>query len=317
MAETTRHSSRLQLILRNLPHLIEAEKAGSLHRASGELGIAQSALSRRIAEVEAELGGAIFTRSPSGIAANNAGAAFLQDIEKIVVDLERAIRRFTLAQSDHKMLLRVGFNSAAMMSPAMATALRECRLAHPQCELRLSAHLSEAQYALILAGELDMGIAYVLDGDLPLRQQVLGMDRIVLALPADHPLAKGPLQLHNLDGLPYIAMQKETSGLLAAKLEQKLLAQGVRPKAVMEAGSSEAALKLVAAGLGFAFINATQSAQSLPNVVFREVEGFNLQIPIASFWRQESETPLLMSLVSMLTAAFVADDVMPKGDHLL
>ena len=311
MAGVTRQSGRVQLVLRNLPHLLAAGKAGSLHRAGAALGIAQSALTRRIAEVEAELGGPLFTRRATGVSATPAGEIFLQDIAKIMDDLDLAMRRFSLNQTGHPMLLRVGFNSAAMMYPAMAAALGSCRRLHPHCELRLGAHLSEAQYALVMAGELDMGIAYLLDPDLPLAHRVLTTDRLVLAMPAGHPLADGVLEVARLDGLPLIAMQKETSGLLDAQLAARLSAHGVRPDPVMEAGSSEATLNLVAAGLGVAFINASQAGRAPPHVVLRPVADFDLEIPVAAFWRDAGATPLLLSLVDILVNAFGADEAMP------
>ncbi|WP_181180943.1 LysR family transcriptional regulator [Paracoccus sp. FO-3] len=186
---SARHGSRLQLILRNLPHLLAARDAGSLHRAGDRMGIAQSALSRRIAEVEAELGGPLFERLSTGIRCTSAGADFLTDAAHLMAGLDRAIRRFELNRADEDMTLRIGFNSAAMMFPAMASALSGFRRTHPRCDLRLAAHLTEAQYILIHKGEIDIGVAYLLRNDLPLQHRILAEDRIVLALPADHPLA--------------------------------------------------------------------------------------------------------------------------------
>lgn len=273
-----RHGSRLQLILRNLPHLLAAREAGSLHKAGAQMGIAQSALSRRISEVEAELGGTLFERLPTGIRCTPAGEDFLADAAHLLAGLDRAIRRFELNQTGEDMMLRIGFNSAAMMFPAMASALSGFRWTHPRCDLRLGAHLTEAQYLLVEKGKIDIGIAYLLRADLPLRHQILAEDRIVLALPADHPLALRPLHLGDLDDAPLIDMQRESSGLLAAQVDRRLQEAGIRPDPVMEAGSSEAALNLVAAGLGLAFINRSQSGRCPPNVVMREVRGFHLPL---------------------------------------
>lgn len=310
-----RHGSRLQLILRNLPHLLAARDAGSLHRAGDRMGIEQSALSRRIAEVEAELGGPLFERLSTGIRCTSAGADFLTDAAHLMAGLDRAIRRFELNRAGEDMTLRIGFNSAAMMFPAMASALSGFRRTHPRCDLRLAAHLTEAQYALVHKGEIDIGIAYLLRDDLPLRQRTLAEDRIVLALPADHPLALRPLHLSDLDGAPLIDMQRESSGLLAAQVDRRLLEAGIRPDPVMEAGSSEAALNLVAAGLGLAFINRSQSGRCPPNVVMREVHGFHLPLPVAAFWREDAETPLILAFVMGLEEAFSATGAMPKPDR--
>ncbi|PZQ46424.1 MAG: hypothetical protein DI556_20205 [Rhodovulum sulfidophilum] len=300
-----RHALRLQLILRNLPHILAAERAGSLHRAGERLGIAQSALSRRLAEVEGELGGPIFERSAAGVSPTEPGAAFCREAAQIMADLERAIRRFELNRMEGRMTLRIGFNSAAMMFPAMAAALRDFRQTHPRCDLRLASHLSEAQYRAVEAGELDVGVAFLLGDGLPFAIQPLAEDRIVLALPSDHALAARPLlSIGDLDGAPLISIQRETSGRLAEEVGSRLDAAGVRPREVMEAGSSEATLNLVAAGLGLAFVNRSQGGRLPPNVVLRDLEGFDLPLPVAAFWMPAAETPLIAAFAAALAEAF-------------
>ena len=306
---------RTHVVLRNLPHVVAAADAGSFHRATDRLGIAQSAVSRRIAEVETELRAQIFERVPSGVCTTVAGTAFCDDAHRLLTGLDHAIRRFELISAGEGQVLRVGFNSGTMMVPDTPRALGAFRRAHPKVELQLSAQLSKAQYTAIEAREIDVGIGYLLRSELPLRSQILAEDRMILALPEDHVLAdRSEISIADLDGAEFMAMQQDSSGLLANMVKQRLDHAGVAVRPVSEAGSSEATLNLVAAGMGLAFINHTQEKRCPPNVVLREVAGFSLSVPIALFWSQQTESPLIAAFAGVFAEALDTPQIesMPK-----
>lgn len=311
-----RHDARLQLILRNLPHLLAIAEAGSIHRASSRMRIAQSALSRRLAEVEAELGGLLFERLPNGVYPTTMGAHFLKDAAHLVTVLDRAIRQFDLNRSLEATYLRLGFNSASMTYPALAATLRDFRQAHPHCNLTLRSDLTEPLYAGVQSGELDLAVAYHLGDEMPFRNETLTEDRLILALPADHPLASRSIHIRDLDGVPLVTIHRGTNGRLAAKVDQALSEGGVRPQRVVEAGSAESTLNFVAAGIGLAFVNRSQSDRCPPNVVLREVQGFNVQLPLIVFWRDGGENPTLAAFIATLVLAFRSAKALPAPDHL-
>ena len=60
---------------RLLQVFLVAAEAGSLGRAAAALGDSQPTLSRRLAELEAALGQALFERSPRGLSPTAAGSA--------------------------------------------------------------------------------------------------------------------------------------------------------------------------------------------------------------------------------------------------
>lgn len=311
-----RHDARLQLILRNLPHILAIAESGSIHRASSRLGIAQSALSRRLGEVEAELGGLLFERASNGVYPTAIGKHFLKDAAHLVTVLDRAIRQFDLNRSVEATYLRLGFNSASMTYPALAATLRDFRQAHPHCDLRLHSDLTEPLYAGVLLGQLDVAIAYDLGDDPPFHSEKLTEDRLILALPADHPLASRSIHIRDLEGVPLVTIQRGTNGRLAAKVDQALSEGRVRPQRVVEAGSAESTLNLVAAGIGLAFVNRSQSDRCPPNVVLREVQGFNVPLPLIVFWRDDGENPTLAAFIATLVLAFRSAKALPAPDHL-
>lgn len=299
---------RIQL-LKNLQHFVVAAELGSFHKAADRLAIVQSALSRRIGDLEAQLGGRLFEREPTGVRLTLAGEALLEDASRILREVDLAIRRFDLIDSGQVSLLRVGFNGAAMMFAPIPDALQRFRSTSPTVELRLTPMLSEQAFQALAAGSIDLGIAYELGYPHSLNSRQLILDDLALALPEHHPLAsKNGLSVEDIDGADFIGMDLAQSGLMAQKVAQALHAKGISIRVLMETGSTEATLSLVAAGLGIAFVNRSQAGRHPPNVVLRDVEGFTVPLPLKLFWRAEIETPVLLGFVDTLAEQFAQSD---------
>jgi DNA-binding transcriptional LysR family regulator len=303
----SRFGIRRAQLLKNLQHFVVAAELGSFHKAADRLAIVQSALSRRIGELEAHLGGRLFEREPTGVRLTLAGAALLEDASRILREVDLAIRRFDLIDSGQVSLLRVGFNGAAMMFAPVPDGLQRFRSDNPTVELRLTPMLSEQAFQALATGNIDLGIAYELGYPHSLKSRQLVLDDLALALPEHHPLAsKNDLSVEDLDGADFIGMDLAQSGLMAEKVAQALHAKGFTIRVLMETGSTEATLSLVAAGLGIAFVNRSQAGRHPPNVLIRNVDGFSVPLPLKLFWREEIETPVLLRFVETLAGRFEA-----------
>src|SRR5205085_11377477 len=76
--------------LRDLKCFILTAELGSITRAAGELGLVQSALSRKVQAIEEELGCTLFNRLPRGIQLTPAGRRFLERARRIVREVDFA-----------------------------------------------------------------------------------------------------------------------------------------------------------------------------------------------------------------------------------
>lgn len=313
----TRRHARLHLILRNLAHIAAIADEGSLNRAAQRLHIAQSALSRRLNEVEAELGAPLFHRHKTGLVATPIGAQFLRDTGHLLMVLDRAVWQFDINRDPEIKSLRLGFNSAAMTYPALAGTIRDFRRAHPHCALTLHSDLSEPLMDSVESETLDVAVAYRLTDDFPFHYKSLTDDRLILALPADHPLVDRPIHLRDLAAQPFITMPRSTNGRLAQMLDEATRQGGVVLRSMVEAGSAEATLNLVAAGMGFAFINRSQVGRLPPNVVVRDVQGLHVRLPLVAFWKAGREQPMLVTFVTSLALAFRSAKSIPVPEHLV
>lgn len=74
----------------------EVVESGSFSAASRSLGIAQPALSRKIADLETELGKPLLNRSSRGVSLTPAGEKFLRHCRLILLQLSRAEREIAL-----------------------------------------------------------------------------------------------------------------------------------------------------------------------------------------------------------------------------
>ena len=70
---------------------VEIVDAGSLSRAARRLGRSKSIVSRRLARLEANLGGRLLSRTTHGISPTEAGAEFKRSAERILADLDEAL----------------------------------------------------------------------------------------------------------------------------------------------------------------------------------------------------------------------------------
>ncbi len=288
--------------LRRLTYFVAAAEEENFHRAAARLDIAQSALSKQIAALEAELGCALFDRVRRRVRLSAAGRSFLRDVRQLLRELDLAAERARLAARGQLGALRLGFRETAGRAPLLSQAVSQFRASYPEVEVRLTQMTSPGQRAALRAGELDAGFIYLpqeLDPDLD--AWPIAEDRFYLAIAPSHPLVdRSHIELADLTAEPFIWLSREKNAYFAERLMRQCLQAGLTPRIVQEADSEATILNLVATGMAVAFIVSGSPQPWLPGVVFKPVVGLYEVLTLALVWQREQPSPATLNFVELL-----------------
>lgn len=242
----------------------EVARVGSFTAAGRALGYTQSAVSRQISALEAESGVPLFDRLPRGVRLTEAGATLLPHAEAVLGRLAAARRDLTALRELTAGRVRVGAFATAQVSlvPRAFTAYRR---RHPKVTVTVEEGLTGRLVARLLAGDLDLAVVSTtgsasFEG---LDLVPLLRDRMVVALPAGHPLAG-----REAIGLAELADEEWLAG--SARPEDTLMAHclriGFRPRISLVVADWLAKQGFVAEGLGITLVPSLAVAAVRPDI---------------------------------------------------
>jgi DNA-binding transcriptional LysR family regulator len=187
--------------------------------------------------------------------------------------------------------LRVGYPATGIFElPPLA--LRSFAERFPDVGLETVVAPTGAHLEALEAKQLDVAFVRlgVLDRE-TMRYRTLQAEPLVLAAPADHPLARLPVvPVERLAGEPIVLVPHAVEPLLYRYLVSDVLGRSrVAPSVVLEATTLESACSAVAARLGVAFVaEALTGVLAVPGVVYRP---FAPPAPLSKLgvaWRQDA-----------------------------
>jgi DNA-binding transcriptional LysR family regulator len=229
---------------------------GSITSAARALGYTQSAVSRQIAALEAELGAPLLDRLPRGVALTEEGRCLLPHAEAVLDRLEDARRDLGALHRMGAGRLRVGAfpTAVAALVPRAMAAFRQ---AHPAVTLTLVEGRTPALLERLLAGDADVAVVSApahrpLDGDRFDLRHLLD-EYLLVAVPRGHRAARRrTVRLAELADDPFIF----GSATAEDALLRATLPPGFQPRVDMVVADWTGKLGCVAAGLGVALVPA-------------------------------------------------------------
>lgn len=242
--------------------------------AADRLGISQPIVSQRIKKLESELGTTLFIRSARPIALTRAGESVLPFARQLL-DAERHSK--SVSQFDpHSPIgtVRIGYAGASVnhLIPRMVSATRKVA---PGIDLKLNPMVYAGRtQALVLSGEFDLGFSRLPLTHPELTHRIVEYERLMVAVPANHPLA-------NLDSVDPELLKTESWIMFPAQRGSALRDAGMRitqaygytPQVTQEGPDSYSILSMVAAGLGITISLSSVAHIQLPGVKFVALSG--------------------------------------------
>jgi len=277
--------------LRHLRYFLAVATERNFTRAAATLGVAQPPLSRQVRELEAELGAELIDRNVRPLRLTEAGRLLFEQASQIIAGVEQTktlLRLFTASERRRFVIGCVGSTIAGVV-PAL---IARFRAGAPDVDVGLVEMSTLAQITALKAGRIDIGIGRLRFEEAGILRHVIQEESLVVALPADHPLARGG------EAVPLSAIVAETLVIYPRPLrpsyaDQVLSAfrdQGLQPGVVQEVQEMQTALGLVAAQAGVCIVPASVRRLRRDDVVYRDLAETTATSPIIISSREADTT---------------------------
>lgn len=273
--------------LRHLVYFREVARQLHFRKAAEALVVAQPALSRTVAQLEAALGVGLLNRTRRRVELTTAGRGLLERVEPLLRALAAVpadVQALAGGQAGH---VRVAFTGLAMAT-VLPGILREFNRRHPGIRVELNESPTSAQLASLQNGEIACGFFHP-DAPPPpgLAVKVLLREKNGVLLPAEHPLAKAKrIRLKELAGTPFVMFPRAHNPGFYDRVLAAFAGAGVRPRIVDEVWPRANAVGLVRAGLGATFMAPSEARQLPGEVVFKPLDGPAPESRLVLGWRR-------------------------------
>ncbi len=239
----------MEMNLQKYQAFVKTVQLGSFTKAAEALHYSQSGISRMVADLEAEWAIILLERHKGGVTLTRDGARVLPYAKNLCEEFERLQIQVDEINGLQSGLIRIAtFSSGA--SQWLPNIIKDFQADYPNIayEVMLGDYTEIEQW--ILDGTVDCGFI-PLPVDPSLETVFLERDQMMVALPVDHPLAKGEtFPLEALDKEPFMILEKGAG----AEVEAIFKRRGIRPRINFTTWDDYAIMAMIEKGLGISIL---------------------------------------------------------------
>lgn len=225
---------------------------GSIRQAAERLNIASSAISRKIAEVEARLGVKLFERHAQGMRLTEAGAILLDHATHVAEEQDYLLDLVGQYRDETRRVVRLGVGEG-FVADLMQNGLPELIASHPNLRYDIRVAGTDELTDAVALGQVDIAIAYnpiLVPGT---RSLAVSRQPLCAIVPPESPLIREP-------SLTLADLLRQPTGVLGAQhgirhlLSRAVSDLGLTLTPFVETDSITALIHFVTAGLGVTFL---------------------------------------------------------------
>jgi LysR family hydrogen peroxide-inducible transcriptional activator len=221
----------------------------SFTRAAEHEHVAQPSLSQQIRKLESELGAPLFDRLGRRIRLTALGERFLKHAQRVLADLENA-------RHEVNEMLGLGRGQVSVgVIPTVAPfllprALARCAREFPMASVSVREDLTNSLLRQVAEGEIDLAVLSLPVKGTEFLAEPLLVDRMLLAVPAKHPLGRQRrrVALRDVAREPFLLLKD--GHCFRDDVLELCKASRVNPHVVFEGGQLETLVAMVASGAG-------------------------------------------------------------------
>jgi DNA-binding transcriptional LysR family regulator len=288
--------------LRQLEYFIAVAEEANFTRAAERVNISQSGVSAQIRQLEHDLGATLIDRSGRTATLTAAGSAALEHARSVLASVDAVRQAVDEVTGLIQGRLVVGMITGCTVSGLFDT-LASFHHAHPGVEIALIEDSSEPLTERVRTGEVDLALIGTVGipptglGALPITSE-----RLVAAVPFDHPLAKRKrTNLVEISAFPIVCMPEGTAP--RTMFDQACASGKIKPDIVLQASAPDAVADLAARGLGVAVLTESMSANHAARLKALELDDISEPVGLALVWTT-AESPALREFLQGIHDAF-------------
>jgi DNA-binding transcriptional LysR family regulator len=288
--------------LRHLRYFVAVAEELNFSRAAQRLHIAQPALSNQIKALENELGVQLLERTRRIVRLTEPGRILLADARPLLAGAQTAELHARGAQKGETGTIHIGYVLTAA-NERLASVIKAFRQSYPGVDPDLAQLATGAQIAGLKNRRLDVGFVRPPVHASELETEVVGEEKMVLAVASSDPLArKKKLTWQDLEGKtvlsvhPTVANYYYESFFAACRKHQVKITLGPYSQDI------HSNLWLVSTGYGVTPITESAREFASSSLVFRDLPADGPTIQTLLAWRKDNASPILANFLRTVRA---------------
>lgn len=287
----------LRIELRHVRYVIAAAEHGSFRKAAVALGVQESAISRRISDLEARLGTALFIRSHSGAHLTQAGMQFVKRGRKAMTQIIFAKSEVTAIGRGLNGKVSIGIFSS-LASGFLSDLIQAFGARYGAIQMTFIEGNPAEHVAAVRRHELDVAFLTGTSQWQGCQCQQLWTERVFVVLPTNHPHAEHTeVQLADLGGESFIVSESAPGEEIHDYLVQRLAELGHHPDIQQQGVGRDNLMRLVALDRGLTVTSEATTAAQFPGVIFLPIVGEVL--PFSAVWSPQNDNPAFRKLLEL------------------
>lgn len=238
----------MNISLRQLRAFLAVARQRHFRRAAEHLHLSQPAVSRHIADLEAELGVRLFDRNTREVVPTETGRYLEGAIERVLDELEGVLGHVHSEGERRRGKVRIA-SVPTLSASLMPSCIADCAREYPELTIQLHDQAQTLVLDSVRGGEVDFGIAINPPEGGDFDCETIMRDPFYLVCRADHPLARlKSVSWKKLQGQPLVLLDYSSGS--RRLIDDALRKYGVDADVVQQTGHTYTAFRMVEAGLG-------------------------------------------------------------------
>jgi DNA-binding transcriptional LysR family regulator len=280
-------------------------------RAAKRLHMTQPPLSRHIQLLEFELQIQLLVRTSRSVRLTPAGKAFLQEAIRILALVQSsAISAQRIAHGEAG-LIRLGFTAGSSYG-FLPNLLTRASASLKDINIVLSEMVTTQQVEALQSNAIDAGLQRLPAAQQGLETICVARERMMLAVPRNHRLAKGRLPvLADLRDEPFITFSPRDGHYFFQLIDGLFAGAAISPRYVQQISQIHSILALVSAGMGIAMVPESARMLHFGGSVLRQLKMHAVFADLHLVWRKDNGNPALPVFIDLVRSHFMIGNKLP------